>query len=804
MFKHGQPSFWDKYQARDGNARERKTKGTQPSPKVGTPDAAKSKAGWAVKAGAFQNPWQYRSDYRATLPLPDTKKRKRDSGGAQSDAVDDPPNNNGYVYQRSQEYRRDACAYIIDKLRDLGFTGNINASNDYPCLLVQAPGMPTIDDSKDQSQLETNRKNWTHFVMAHFVGIANAIAIEKGVPIEIVMRASFGHFAPSAAPTGESFRINVGLIPKQYMDAIAEAIVKTQEIFDGPYKDVLAKTAPPDRWAALGQQYLAAFVQRKIAAETTGAAPSVAQIKKDLAAANGDAVKVFEKYGLTPKNKPQELAKAQNLWSWLWSTGDANGHTVMYQLTRRGQPRIEELADLAYKVTFENSSADKETLAEAFAEEVAEYGKRFSVSKGGALTFKKGKLAPTHDFSGREVPIDDDRFWGMFDLMMSALGGSYATVDKFAKSKSVNGLYEALERQNIAFIKKMAPRYLLDSQDGVGSDSEEEGKLEGGPKVYSKKVITATGLRAIHLAHYAGALMKGNKGGKIQVSNVSIVADKVYYETQDAFEQVPIVPKDKTTLTWKKNAQAPADATKVLFFDLNHCNTTQEKQPEPDYSRFDVVVLDHTSSTPTRVNEHLKKAFANDNVKAVFLVGSGLKNEQCGADINPYGTFRVITRDEATRNRIYGAVVDAEKGYSHPRESHAIRKAYKSIGAVLTTKAIFNPGTIEDSSTQTTRQALASHLWTAREPDKREPAKKRPRKARASNPRTTTTTTTTVTSPQDSAGTKPPKKRAKKSTAQAPMHHTTHRVNTQERNAGTKKLQPGAKPSGPRGKNNKK
>lgn len=681
LFDMPKQAYWNKYGARDSNARERnKNKKQQPWPEKGPGEKARRRRDCAIKSGLFQNPFDFRSDYLSILPSPteiEERILKLDEQDASASACDERVARPRDVYQHSLEYRHDACARIMAELRNMNFQGKINADNDYPCLLLGTPGAPTAEDSKS-GQLETNKGSWTRFVMAHFVGIANAIAIRQAIPIEVVMRASFGHCAPSAAACGESFRINVGLIPKEYQDVLAMAIMRTQEIFDVRYRVALENKKLPDTWAKLKKEYRDAYKRK------------------------------------TRAKKPQTLQNVDNLWKWLWSTGDADGHSVLYQITNRNQSRIEELADAAYDVMMSAGSIDGGELASDFAEELEDYPSRFHVSRDGALSFEKHNLATTRRFVAPGRRIEDKPFWEIMELMMSALGGSSAERRKFAEQGTVKGLYAALETHNIAFIKKTAPRYELDAVDGVGSDSENEGQLgEGRHKVYSKKVITATGMRAIHLAHYASSLVRGASERKVEQSNVNIFADKVYYETRTALEKFPIVENSRSKLMWRPTdrKRAPGEATKALFFDLNHCNTSQEgAQTEVDFSKFDVVVLDHTSAMPKRVHDYLNKAFDCRKLQAVFLIGSGLKNEQCGIDINPYGTIRVVTRDKDQTNILYEQIVEAEKGYGHPQASHGIRRAYKSIGAVPTTSAMLGDGWIVDSSRPSTSAALAELL----------------------------------------------------------------------------------------------
>jgi hypothetical protein len=130
----------------------------------------------------------------------------------------------------------------------------------------------------------------------------------------------------------------------------------------------------------------------------------------------------------------------------------------------------------------------------------------------------------------------------------------------------------------------------------------------------------------------------------------------------------------------------------MLFFDMNHCNNKQLAYPDIDFDEYDIVILDHTSTTTSLVNAYLNKAFAAKRVSLVNLVTSGLKNEQGGSDLNTYGCIRIMTRNKKLRDDLLGVVKRAEDTYRHPKQSHAIRRAFKARGFVPTTKAFISPG----------------------------------------------------------------------------------------------------------------
>jgi hypothetical protein len=152
---------------------------------------------------------------------------------------------------------------------------------------------------------------------------------------------------------------------------------------------------------------------------------------------------------------------------------------------------------------------------------------------------------------------------------------------------------------------------------------------------------------------------------------------QMYYETEMAFKMLYV----------KRKPRAPKKYCQALFFDLNHCNSKHEMVDEIDYSRYTIVVLDHTSSTWDLVSRTLQAVFAHSGVELVLLVDSGLKNEQGGFDMNPHGILRIMTRDRDLTESLYEDMKATDEAAArHPAMSHAIRRAYKHAGMAPTTR----------------------------------------------------------------------------------------------------------------------
>ena len=143
-----------------------------------------------------------------------------------------------------------------------------------------------------------------------------------------------------------------------------------------------------------------------------------------------------------------------------------------------------------------------------------------------------------------------------------------------------------------------------------------------------------------------------------------------------------------------------------MFFDLNHCDTLGSGRTRLRYymegSLFEkdipIIVMDCTSSTPSLIKGAIKDA-VECGVELILLVSSGLKNEQFGADNNPYGTVRIITLDKKERDKLYKeAQTILKKNGSIPATAHKIRKGYKQGGFTLTNQQILEAELISYSS----------------------------------------------------------------------------------------------------------
>ena len=122
--------------------------------------------------------------------------------------------------------------------------------------------------------------------------------------------------------------------------------------------------------------------------------------------------------------------------------------------------------------------------------------------------------------------------------------------------------------------------------------------------------------------------------------------------------------------------------------------------------------MDHTSSTTEKIRKAIKTVYSVcPNVYAVLLVTSGLKNEQGGADINPYGKLTILSlidgeKDKTLTQYIYDEIKSLTASDTQrleikallPKTAHDIRRLYKSRGFATTTYSILHGDTSSELS----------------------------------------------------------------------------------------------------------
>jgi hypothetical protein len=548
-------------------------------------------------------------------------------------------------YDRLLNQQKNMAFYIVHQIKQSDAHFLINADNHYPCILFTLPKPPA----------EKNPKTWSQFLLVYFIAFTNKLALERGINIEIVRRSSFGSLRPSVADCGESVRVNLGLIPHAYADCIIEAMLHLKTLFDEP-----------------------AIFQR--------------QFKPD---ALKETLQQYNETKSTPE-KNIDIHLKETLWDTLWAAGDSSNRSFASQFFRKAYV-VEYLIDLILEASLKDSL---ENLIEQKDPDVFVRPLETILSK---ICLDKARLCINiHTDSLKQYTwnkahqIKEDTFWDLAKDFGQRLGLSledpvFKRLIKEQKTEDFHNCFEAW-LANFAF----QPAKDETVEDGYGSDSDEEVDIDIDDEmltIYAKKFITATGMRAIQLSYAAARMYLCDNYG-IDLLNITVDTTNMYYETNEALLDKYAIPLDDTGKRKKKTLKS-----NLGFFDLNHCNATQNREKMNVFSTVEaqdrICVLDITSSTTEEVHHALRSLWLNrPNLEIILTLSSGLKNEQNMSDYNPYGTVRIFAKDPEAMNKIYHDLISLEESadYKHPKESHLLRRTAKITGMTLTNKAILTAG----------------------------------------------------------------------------------------------------------------
>ena len=647
--------------------------------------------GTAAKTGAFRSPFDNK-EYAGILH---TNTPKGITPHKDTIALSLEPERQ-YLYDEILVYKGKMCQDVIRNFnlqtgdRKSKLTGLVPYyKNDYPCIMVSIT-TPKLKNIKNK----TEKGGLYKLITAYYVAITNQIAWEKGIPIELVLRSSFGHNIPSVSDTGDSFRINVGLVPSIYTMVLAEGLVSLWDEFLLPLLES-------------GHSFTLGIEAKKL--KSINAEIDSYNDKKN----NGYTKRQKQKKAIKPKEVENWKSK-DSLFEVLSKVGDSSGRKVVHQLVRQDW-YIDLLANLISK-ELDQKKPDMAAPIRILLNRIS-YKTVVTLKiedtdlEGGFFTFIK------NDEWVENTQIKEDKeFWKILGDIRLALASNKKLDERLSsaiKAKVLIGLYQKLEETNLEFIRNSGYQEI---EDEVGSDSDCEGELidEVASTVFSRKIILVTGMRAINLATYV-ALYQITK--YTEARSYKLLSDSMYYETEEAvssvlnafsgFFEIPTSKKSKDT-----------EVAEVLFFDLTHCDSTnqdlgQSLEKIMGKKQFPVIILDYTSATTAKIRAGVEVCFKHTSL--VLLVSSGLKNEQAGADMNPYGTLRIITLDNKDLmielyNLAYGALINAEVSEKLPVVAHQIRKSYKDAGFTVTSAAIYT--NIRKASTDHSAVSLGKVEYT--------------------------------------------------------------------------------------------
>lgn len=578
----------------------------------------------STEAGTLCSPWQHAQYNSIFHPTP--KAPKISHGPA-------------HLYDLLLSYKITACLRVERNFNEITFAAKrleVYCANDYPCVFVKI---------QDCENVFTEPERLCEIAMTYFVAIANKIAHSKNIPIELVIRESFGHNIPSVSKIITSFRINIGVTPKIYTEVLVQSLIELNDMFLDPLFN-----------------------------STFRINLNAAQIQN-----HNEGVAIYNKH-----HKGTEKQRSVGLWSEnecllkvLNKVGNSNGNKVCSQIMKP-RKNVDLLANYA--------SEELDQPQPNFVNPLTKLLGQLSYSDKVVLNVPESdyKKVSMHAYSGEENHElkEDFVFWRiMHDVVLAFDVECGHELLEAIEAHKLFGLYKMLEKENLNFIRNSGYQ---EAQDGCGSDSDCE--IQSNPTFYSRKVTVATGMRAINLAHFLSVYRLRQQGFTPQTD-----ADKMYYETKNAVQTVRDI---FTGLALDNSTQEHEGNAFIRYIDLNHCAAAG---PEPlglrdimrKTSENDIVVLDYTSANTERIRAYVNKFIKK--VHVIILVSSGLKHEQLGADMNTYGTIRIVAKDRGIIIELYSLlknVLELTKEVL-AKELHCIRKAYKNAGAVVTNAGIY-------------------------------------------------------------------------------------------------------------------
>jgi hypothetical protein len=614
------------------------------------------------RTGTFRNPYSF-DEYRKRVEKPE----KFQAEVLEQDLIDNTQelSLDNSLYEELLDYRNQICLQVFNQALKLLPNSEEKIElihhNEYPCLIIKVPFAKHFK----------HPESWNKLFIAYYVAIVNKEAEKADIPIEMVIRAGFGHLLPSIDVTGNSFRINVGIVPECYGEVIAKSLATLQDIIIKKLNISLREYEQIDT--------------DKINK----------QIEKYNVLKNTEYNSKIEEYNKLKdkksksKSKPRNPTKPIPLSTWdkkqkcyeiIQLAGDSSGKSVLCQITRK-RIHIDLLADYV-------------------AEELDKHEPDFTLPIVKMLEHLKFMASVSMDIkqshfhrNAKKWPVQenlllqkDEQFWKIITQTVKGINGSARIYDK----KSLLGLYSKLEKANKEFIIRSASTIV--AEDELGSDSEYEAKGPEEKPLYAKKLIVTTGMMAINVAHYLARYYLKKCLDKKQYRTE---CKSMYFETEESLKLSAKNPEELAVLNNREK-----DNPSILFFDLNHCDVSGAQRTRLKHymdgdlvgKNIPIIVMDYSSSTPSHIKCAINDAIAS-GVKLILLVSSGLKNEQLSAD-NPYGTIRIITLDKAQREELYEeATKILKKNGSIPATAHKIRKGYKKARIIPTNQQILTADT---------------------------------------------------------------------------------------------------------------
>lgn len=574
----------------------------------------------------------------------------------------------------------------------------VGVYNDYPLVMVHF----NLDDffgkyqkaPSNQKPDDSTKEAFTSFLMNYYMGLTNYIAQSAGIDIMIVKRSSFGFNTPSVAETGESFRINMGIMPPVYANVQVNAL----NLLDAQLTHLLNHKAPRDKSKPHLNTSLPYFSDKQKSIdeigdwldfamypiEKRGGTSIINAVRKpeSLDFVNAQSFNLMAQYG-------GKIASLGIIMERLFLSMTVQNGTLSTNVSSEETQYHYKVpgSEKNYKVDPEDTKQYTQLL-DLIAQRVDEIAKESNDEE-----FKKRlqSLEPLLSVTNPHIELTLDLVNEM--LLIHAMHQVQIQGDKAGLGDGYGSESE---------VEDSADTQKIESHD----PSHSEALREGGPLSMSpqkkrfltgKKIITHNGMRALlsSIDSAARVVFNGKKDIKVNVEGA-------YYE------MIPALNASTIRVIMTPDIKA-AD---ILVRDINGCVTEGPKGKRDMVidlkdSSATVWIIDTTSSTQGKMAELIEHFRETERAKILYFVSSGFKQEQFGADRNPYGTIRVFTDKSPEGRETLNGILKTIKGSDKPLAvmAHIYRRLMKRIGAVprnknllFNAKSIHNPAATSGKS----------------------------------------------------------------------------------------------------------
>jgi hypothetical protein len=562
----------------------------------------------------------------------------------------------------------------------------VYTENDYPCVLINLPVLNPVETKTEATRYWAEHpKPFQQLLLSSFIAFLNVEAMRANIPIEMVLRASFGHNQPSICETNNTFRINIGLIPNTYAKLIGKALHLLNQAISA-ITDASSPPAPFDaRFLAQVRAYNAKKIKEKINENARYQALRGTRDFQKAEHSDEAFESLYQQFCLANKEKAAKggsrfqpvILKGKTIWQAIRQAGDSMGKSVLSECFR--QKGTEDwFANQVMEALLSEEQSPIETALHKLLSYLS-FGKTVSMHYEKIHRELKCDRRKFSDPSFERLYAEDPEFLKTVQMLC----------DAFLVGRPSSSLYAVLEQAGTKLLTTHRDSEIVSQVPDFGSDSEFSDELgEAGKKkrahLSHRKLRVCAGMKAILLAQYGVLSYLKSQG----IRSHGLDVQQMYYEVEDALKLIDVSDI-------KINEIRAAMDPMVLHFDLNHCNAANAgnnvglKEKLPCFNSG-IVILDYTSSTIMKVEEALQQCFFNENIKLVMLVNSGLKNDQGGLDFNPYGEIRVCARDRSTVKEILEIMhVGLSEEDKLSQKSHEMVRVCKRRGMAFSLFGLF-------------------------------------------------------------------------------------------------------------------